>query len=48
MEKFSLKEAQKDHEVDKLAQILWDMTIALIQLENQLMERPLKYWREIK
>jgi len=34
MEKFSLKEAQKDDEIDKLSQILWDLTLGLLNLEN--------------
>ena len=47
-EKFSLKEAQRDDEIEKLANILWDLTLSLLQLEQSMMETPLKFWREIK
>jgi len=48
MEKFSLKEAQSDYEVDKYASKLWDLTKAIGNLEKSLMEERLKNWREIK
>ena len=48
MEKFSLKEAQSDIEVDKQAQRMWNLTKAIGNLEKSLMEEKLKNWREIK
>lgn len=48
MEKFSLKEAQRDEEVEKLTNMLWDLTNSLLRLESSMMETPLKFWREIK
>jgi hypothetical protein len=48
LEKFSLKEAQSDIEVDKQAQRMWNLTKAIGNLEKSLKEEKLKNWREIK
>lgn len=47
-EKFSLKESQNEPDVEKYTIPLWDVTLGIIVLENQICGRITKYWREMK
>jgi len=48
MEKFSLKEAQNEPDVEKYALPLWELTVGIVSLEQRIMGNPTKNWREIK
>jgi hypothetical protein len=47
-EKFSLKEATNEPDVEKYALLLWDVTHGILTLENQIMGNITKFWREMK
>ena len=47
-EKFSLKEAQNEPDVEKYALQLWDVTHGILALENQIIGNITKNWREMK
>lgn len=48
MEKFSIKESQNEPNVEKYTMDLWDITHGILSLENQIIGRITKYWREMK
>lgn len=45
MEKFSLKEAQNEPDVDKYTVQLWEITLGIVHLENQIITNATKNWR---
>lgn len=47
-EKFSLKEATNEPDVEKYALQLWDVTHGILALESQIMGNITRYWREMK
>jgi len=47
MEKFSLKEATNEPDIDKYTVQMWKLTQALVELEKFISDNPTKYWREI-
>ena len=47
-EKFSIKEASNEPDVEKYTLDLWDITHGILQLESQINGRITKYWREMK
>ena len=46
-EKFSLKEAQNEPDVEKYTLQLWDVTHGILALENQIVGNITRYWREM-
>mmetsp|Transcript_16750 Transcript_16750/g.28451 ORF Transcript_16750/g.28451 Transcript_16750/m.28451 type:complete len:735 (+) Transcript_16750:1120-3324(+) len=48
MEKFSLREAQNEPDIEKYTMLLWDVTQGIIGLENNIIGNSAAYWREIK
>jgi hypothetical protein len=47
MERFSIKEAMVDYEAEAKTEMLWKMTKAICEIEKELLENTVKYWREI-
>jgi len=48
MEKFSLKEATVEPDVEKYSTILNDITTGILILESSIMGNSIKNWREMK
>ena len=47
-EKFSLKEAMVEPDVEKYSSLLNDITSGILYLENNIMGNSIKNWRDIK
>lgn len=47
MERFSLKEATHEPDIDKYTVLLWKLTQSIIEVEKFLIENPTQHWREI-
>ena len=46
IEKFSLKEASVEPDVERYAVLLADVTSGIVSLESNLMGNPIKNWRD--
>jgi len=48
MEKFSVKEAAHEPDVEKHTNSLYDLTKAICKLDHSMCQNPIKHWRNIK